>query len=114
MSARAKATISAVTSSCASPSRWGPWRARSPPRSPATLANRPALQKPRQKADRGEQRVPPLPRLQRNGGPRMAVDFPRDVIRPARERRGRLGETEHRQGLAGDPPPAPTAFRTAL
>src|SRR5690348_1125218 len=109
MSARAKATTSGATSSCASHSPWEPWRTPSPPRSRATLANRPGPDQPRQERDCRKQRVPLLPRLQRDAGPGVAVDLPRDVIGPAVEREARLREPRDRVELAvpllAAPPP---------
>ena len=59
-----------------------------------TLANRPAPQQPRQKADRGEQRVAPLPRLERDVRAGMAVDLPGDVVGAAGEGQARLGQAQ--------------------
>ena len=61
-----------------------------------SLANRPAPQQPRQKADRCKQRVPLLPRFEPDVGPGMTIDFPRDIIRSAREGQARFGEPSNR------------------
>src|SRR5438552_67810 len=99
MSAKARATICAPMSCCASRSPSARSPARSRTRSPA-LANRPAPQQPRQKADRGEQRMPPLPWLQANLGAGVAVDLPRDVIGASSEGQARLGEADDRKRFA--------------
>jgi CheY-like chemotaxis protein len=51
----------------------------------------------------------PLPRLELDVGAGVAVDLPRDIIGAAGEGRARLGEPQHRQRLALDPPPRPAA-----
>src|SRR5438874_11157573 len=109
MSARARATICAGTSCCASPSPSARWPAPSTPPSPAPLANRPGPQQARQEADRGEQRPAALPRLQLDVRAGVAVDLPGDVIRAAGEGEAGLGEAQDRQRLPLDAPPGPAA-----
>src|SRR4051812_22279717 len=99
MSARARPTIFAATSCCASPSPSAPSRAPSLPRSPA-LANRPAPQQARQEAETREQRMPPLPRLQLNVGACMAVDLPCDVLGAAGEGQASFGQPHQLPPLA--------------
>src|SRR3954451_12388045 len=107
MSARAKATTSARTSFCASPSPSARLQAPFPSRSAERLANRPGTQQPRQKADPGEQRVAALPRLELDLRARVAVDLPCDVFGAAGEGEAGLGEAQDRQALSFYPAPTP-------
>src|SRR6476659_6850184 len=104
MLVRARPTTSEAMSCCASPSR-------SEPRSPG-LANRPALQQPRQKAEPGKQWVTPLPRRKLDLGTGMAINLPRDVIGAARESQARLGEAQDGKSLPFKASTRPAAVRT--
>src|SRR5688572_9749201 len=107
MPAKARPTTFATTSCCASHSRSGGWPAPSP-RPCRALANRPAPQKPRQKAERAEQGVAPLPRLEREVGAGVAVDLPNDVVGPIRKGEAGLGKAGDGQELPLDAPGQPT------
>src|SRR5215218_2992517 len=114
MSGRAKATIFAATSFCASRSRSEPWRARCLRPSRGLLANRPGPDQPRQEADGGKQRVPLLPRLQADVCSRVAVDLPRNVVGAACKCGARLRQARYRQELSLEPAPAPARFRSPV
>ena len=62
---------------------------------PRRLANRAGPEEPRQQADRGEQRPAPLPWLELDVRPRVAVDLPGDIVGAAGEGGAGLGEAEH-------------------
>ena len=108
MSAKARATIWSATNCCASRSRSARWPARSRPRSRAGLADRARSEEPRQQADRRQQRLAPLPGLQLDLGPGVAVDLPGDIFGAAGIGGAGLGQPEHRQRLAFDAGAAPS------
>src|SRR5215216_4415027 len=87
-----------------SPSPSPPSPPPSRPRSAASTARASADRTPpkqtRQQSKRADDRPAPLPRFHHDLGPGVTVDLPRDVIDPAGEGRGRLGEAHQAYRLA--------------
>src|SRR3569623_2380327 len=95
MSGKARATIFAVMNCCASRSRSARLRPPCRRRWPAGSANRARTQQPRQKGNRRNQRMPPLPGLELDLRARVAIDLPGDVVGAAGEGEAGLGEAEN-------------------